>query len=141
MAMYGLSLASTVTTTTAASWDCKAGANESIIREFGVVNGAATTSSYGYGVAANVPVQTGGVALVGSEGGGGSGVATCAVAWSTAPTVPAAFVRRTYLKAEIGDVKIFTFPRGFVLQAGTSFVQWNITANSALVSVHILCDE
>jgi len=141
MAMFGLSLATTVTTITAASWDCKAGANESIIREFGVVNGAATTSSYGYGVAANVPVQTGGVTLVGSEGGGGSGVATCAVAWSTAPTVPVAFVRRTFLAAAIGETAVFSFPRGFVLQAGTSFVQWNITANSALAAVHILCDE
>jgi len=141
MALYSLSLASTVVTTTAPSWDCKPGANESKIMEVGVVNGAATACTYGYGKSANVPTQTSAVTLLDEQGGGGSGVATCAVAWSTAPTVPAQFYRRVYLAATIGVGYIYSIPKGIVMTATASFVQWNIATSSALVSVHVVSDE
>jgi len=142
MALYSLSLASTVTGSAAPSWDCKPSTNESKIMEVGVVNGAATACTYGYGRSANNPTQTSGVALLDEQGGGGVAVATCAVAWSTAPTVPTQFYRRVYLAATIGVGYIYSIPKGILMQTATaSFVQWNIAASSALVSVHVVSDE
>ena len=143
MAIYSLSLASTVTTSGAASWDVKAAAtNEPAVMELGVINGAATACTYQYGRSANTPTQTSPVLLQAEDEGRPAALTGCAVAWSVAPTVPAQFFRRTFLPATIGAGMIFTFPRGIVLASSSaSLVQWNGAASSASVVVHTVCDE
>jgi hypothetical protein len=143
MAIYSLSLASTVGTTTVASWDVKAAAsNEPALMELGVMNGAATACTYGYGRSANTPTQTSPVLVLAEDVDRPTGLTGCAVAWSVAPTVPANYFRRAYLPATIGSGMIFTFPRGIILAAAAaSLVQWNIAACSAAVFVHCVVDE
>lgn len=143
MSIASLSLASTVTTNAAASWDCQAAATcEPSIMEVGVMNGAATACTYGYGRSANTPAQTSPVLLQQEDEGRPAALTGCAVAWGTAPTIPAQFFRRTLLPATIGSGMIWTFPRGIVLAAaGPSFTQWNLAANSASIAVHVVADE
>lgn len=143
MAIYSLALASTVATSGAASWDVKAAAtNEPAVMEVGVMNGAATACTYGYGRTGNTPTQTSPVLLQAEDEGRPAAVTGCAVAWSVAPTVPAQFLRRAFLPATIGAGIIFTFPRGIVLAASSSsLAQWNIAASSASVAVHVVADE
>jgi hypothetical protein len=65
-----------------------------------------------------------------------------AVAFGTAPTVPAQFFRKFSLAALVGAAVVYTFPRGIVLPAGgQALVAWNITANSAVVDIHAVVDE
>lgn len=95
MAIYSLALPSTVTTTGAAAWDAKAAAtNEPAVMEIGVINGAATASTYGIGRSANTPTQTSPTLVQAEDEGRPPGLTGCAVAWSVAPTIPAAFFRR-----------------------------------------------
>lgn len=143
MAIYSLALASTVTTTGAASWDVKAAAtNEPDVMEIGAINGAATACTYGYGRTANTPTQTSPVLLQAEDEGRPAALTGCAVAWSVAPTLPAQFFRRAFLPATIGAGIIFTFPRGITLAASSSSLcQWNLAASSALIAVHCVADE
>ncbi len=143
MAIGSLALATTVTTSGAASWDAKAAAtNEPDVMEIGAINGAATACTYGYGRSANTPTQTSPVLLQAEDEGRPAFLTGCAVAWSVAPTIPAQFFRRAFLPATIGAGIIFTFPRGITLAAGgASLVQWNLAASSASVAVHVVADE
>ncbi|MGL6183243.1 MAG: hypothetical protein ACRC2G_13785 [Aestuariivirga sp.] len=143
MATYSLSLASTVTTSGAASWDAKAAAtNEPSVMELGVMNGAATACTYGYGRSANTPTQTSPVLVQADDVDRPAGLTGCAVAWSVAPTLPTQFFRRVFLPATIGAGMIWTFPAGIVLgAAAASLVQWNLAASSASVAVHVVVDE
>ena len=142
MAIYSLSLVTTVGTTSVPSWDCRGAANSNPrVMELGVSNGAATAITYGYGRSANTPVQSSPVVVL-AEGLEAIGLTTCAVAWTTAPTVPANFFRRYYGPAVIGSGIFYTFPRGISLAAaGPTLVQWNLAASSALVAVHVVVDE
>jgi hypothetical protein len=143
VAIYSLSLITTVTGSGAPSWDCKAAStNEPAVMEIGVVNGAATACTYGWGRSGNTATQTTPVLLQAEDEGRPAALTGCAVAWSTAPTIPAQFFRRSYLPATIGAGMIWTFPRGIVLASSSaSLVQWNLAASSAAVAVHVVADE
>lgn len=143
MAIYSLALRSTVTTIAAASWAALSPAsNEAAVMELGYFNGAATACVVGIGRSANTPTLTGGVAFLAEDEGRPTGVTQAAVAFGTAPTVPAQFFRRFDLAALIGAAVVFTFPRGVVLAAaGAAIVCWNITANSAVQDIHCVVDE
>ena len=142
MAIYSLSLASTVGTTGVPSWDCKAAANSNPrVMELGVSNGAATSMTYGWGRSGNTPTQTSPV-LLQAEGLEAAALTGCAVAWSVAPTIPAQFFRRYYGPATVGAGIFYTFPRGISLAAaGASLTQWNLAASSAVIAVHVVADE
>ncbi len=142
MAIYSLALNSTVTTIAASAMDILAvSTNSPRIMEIGASLGAATASTYGIGRAANTPVQTSGVALLQENPNDPTGNTKAAVAWSTAPTVPANFFRRITLPATIGAGVIWTFPRGLMLAASAAMEFWNIATNSASVNVHWVVDE
>jgi hypothetical protein len=142
MAIYSSSSSTTVTTSGAASWDVKAAAtNRPKIMEVGAINEAATATRYGYGRAGNTPTQTAPVLVQAEDPGDPAGLSGTAVAWSVAPTAPTVYFRRSSLPATIGAGMIWTFPRGLVLAASASFVQWNIAAASALVAAHVVVDE
>lgn len=143
MAIFSLALRSTVPTIAAASWGCLSPAsNEAAIMEFGYFNGAATACVVGLGRSANNPTLTGPVAFLAEDVDRPVGVTTAAVAFGTAPTVPANFFRRFDLAALVGAAVVFTFPRGLTLGAAAqALVAWNITASSAVVDIHAVADE
>lgn len=143
MAIYSLSQRTTVTTIAAASWAALSPAtNEAALMELGYINGAATACVVGWGRSANTPTLTGGVAFLPEDPDRPTGLTQAAVAFGTAPTVPAQFFRRFSVAALVGAGILFTFPRGIVLAAGgPAIVAWNITANSAAVDIHAVADE
>jgi hypothetical protein len=62
-----------------------------------------------------------------------------AIAWSTSPTVPLIYRRRwNGTLASVGVV--WTFPRGLVVPASGSYVNWNI-ATSVAADVNVVLDE
>jgi hypothetical protein len=141
MAIFSLALNSTVTTTAASAMDLLAASTcNPRIMEIGISLGAATASTYGLGRAGNTPVQTSGVALL-SETTIDTATTKAAVAWGTAPTVPANFFRRISLPATVGAGVIWTFPRGLVVAASAAMEFWNLATNSASVNVHWVIDE
>lgn len=142
MAIYSLSLNTTVTTTGAAAMDAKASAtNTPKIMEVGVNLITATASTYGLGRAGNTPTQTSPVLLQAESPGDAAAVTGCAVAWSVAPTVPTQFFRRIGLPATAGAGVIWTFPRGLSLAASASMVLWNLATNSASANAWWVADE
>jgi hypothetical protein len=143
MAIYSLSLRTTVTTISAASWAMLSPAtNEAALMEWGYFNGAATACVVGLGRSANTPTLSSGTAFLAEDEGRPTGLTQAGVAFGTAPTVPTQFFRRFSLAALVGAAVVFTFPRGIVLPAaGAAIVAWNITANSAVVDIHAVVDE
>jgi len=143
MAIYSLSLRTTVTTIAAASWAALSPAtNEAAVMELRWVNGAATASVIVIGRTANTPTLSAGVAFLAEDEGRPTGLTQAGVAFGTAPTVPTNFARRASLAAVIGVGIIYTFPRGFVLPAaGAAICVWNITSNSAVVDIDAVVDE
>lgn len=143
MAIYSLALRTTVTTITAASWAALSpSTNEAAAYEWGYNNGAATACVVGFGRTGNTPTLTGGVAFLAEDEGRPTGLTQAAVAFGTAPTVPTQFFRKFSLAATIGVGIIYTFPRGIVMPAaGQALCAWNITANSAVVDIHMVVDE
>lgn len=143
MAIYSLSMRSTVTTIAAASHAFLSPAtNEAALMEWGFFNGAATANVVGLGRSANTPTLTTGIAFQAEDEGRPAGLTKADVAFSVAPTVPGQFFRRFSTAALVGAAVVFTFPRGIVLPAGgQAIVAWNITANSAVVDIHAVVDE
>ena len=142
MAIYSIGLNSTVTTTAASAMDILASStNSPRIMQIDVSLGAATSSTYGIGRAGNTPVQTGGVALLQENPNDPTANTKAAVAWGTAPTVPANFFRRITLPATTGSGVIWTFPRGLLLAASAAMEFWNLATNSANVNVDWVIDE
>ena len=143
MAIYSVSAQTTVGTVTAPACDLQgASGNNPKIMEIGYCNGAATQCTYGIGRSANTPVQTGTTLMQAENPGDPAGKTTFAATWSTAPTVPAIYLRRPFIPATIGAGIIFTFPRGLTLVgAGPSLVTWNIAASSAVMNQWAVADE
>lgn len=143
MAIYSLAQRTTVTTIAAASWAALSPAsNEAACMEWGYFNGAATACVVGFGRTANTPTLTSGVAFLAEDEGRPTGLTQSAVAFGTAPTVPTQFFRKFSMAALVGAAVVYTFPRGLVLPAaGQAVCAWNITANSAIVDIHLVVDE
>jgi len=70
--------------------------------EVGVNLVTATASTYGIGRSGNTEVQTSPVKVLQENPNDPTGQSGCAVAWSTAPTVPANFARRIGLPGTAG---------------------------------------
>lgn len=143
MALYSLSLNTTVTTNNAPCWGFLAQSDENPrIHELHIQLGAATTSHYGFGRAAAAGTQSSAVAVLPDNAGDATtGVSTCAVAWSAAPTVPAQYLRRASLNAVIGNGVIMTFPYGIGVAASGEMVLWNLAANSASTNITVVSQE
>lgn len=142
MAIYSLSLNTTVTTTGAAAMDAKSAAtNTPKFMEIGLNLLTATASTYAIGRSGNVPTQTSPVLLQAENPGDPAGLTGCAVAWSVAPTIPTAFFRRVSLPATAGAGAILTFPRGLALAVSSSMLIWNLATNSASMNAWWIADE
>ena len=108
--------------------------------ELGVSVSAATVSSVGLGLAANVPVASA-VALGESQDNAAAsgGVGT---AWTTAPTAPTKFKRRFVVPATIGLGFIWRFDSPGILAADQKLVLWNFgAAAGAALDVYVVFDE
>ncbi len=143
MALYSLSLISTVTTNNAPAWGFLASSDQSPkIYEIHLDIGAATASTYGLGRAAAAGTQTSSVAVLpNGPADATTNKSTCASTWSAAPTIPAQFLRRKYLPATIGSGVIWTFPGGLGVAASSELVVWNLNTNSASLHVTVVSEE
>lgn len=144
MAIYSSGQNTTVVTTTVPSFDLKASStNSPKLMEYGINLGAATASTYGIGRPGNdgSVAQTAPVLLQAENPADPAAQTGTAVAWGTAPTVPAVFLRRCYLPATIGAGIIWTFPRGLTIPVSKGIVNWNIAASSANTAIWAICDE
>jgi hypothetical protein len=142
MAIYSLSLNTTVTTTGAAAGDIMASsANAPRIMEVGINLITATASTYGLGRSGNTETQTSPVTVQQENPNDPAGNSKCAVAWSVAPTVPSNFFRRIGLPATAGAGVIWTFPRGLILAPSAGILIWNLATNSASMNFWFVVDE
>ena len=142
MAIYSLSLNTTVTTTGAAAMDLRASsANGPRIMEVGLNLLTGTASTYALSRSGNTPTQTAPVLVQAENPGDPAGVSGCAVAWSVAPTLAAQVFRRISLPATVGAGVIWTFPRGLTLAASGTMLIWNLATNSNSTNVWWVVDE
>jgi len=63
-----------------------------------------------------------------------------ATAWTTGPTVPTNFFRRTSIANTTGISFAWTFPNGILIPPLSSLVLWNI-ANNDIVDIEVVIDE
>ena len=144
MAIYSFSQNTTITTTAAPSYSLLASStNSPRLMEYGINLGAATISTYGIGRPGNDGsfTHSGGVVVLAENPGDPTGQTSTAVAWGTAPTVPANFFRRVYLPGTAGAGIIWTFPRGLIMIASHGIVNWNIAVSSASTNIWNVLDE
>jgi hypothetical protein len=142
MAIYSLANRTTSTTSAAACLEIRTTATDRPrLMELGITISAATASVFGLGRPAAIgTTPTTPVTVLAEDTGDPAGTITTALAWATAPTVPANFFRRVSLPATVGAGIIWTFPRGLVIAVSSSVVVWNITTNS-LADIWIVVDE
>lgn len=102
----------------------------------GTTINAATASVFGFGRPGATGITPTSPQTVLAEDGGNTaaGNTTTALAWGTAPTVPANFFRRVSLPATIGAGIIWTFPRGINVLKTLSTVLWNPSGGSNSVA-------
>lgn len=143
MSLYALSQRTTQTVTANASWEVRStSTNKPKIMELGISQVTAVAGTYGIGRPAAIGITPTTPQTFVDEGDGNAPAAltTAAVAWGTAPTVPANFNRRLTCAATIGVGAIFTFPRGFGIPISGSIVVW-IIATAPVCDVYAVADE
>ena len=142
MAIYSLSNRTSNVTIANANLEIRAGAtNRPRLMEMGIWLNAATQSPIGLGRPQAIGITpTSPVTVLAEDPAESTGLTQTALAWSTGPTVPLQFFRRVNIAAAIGAGVVLTFPRGIVIAAAGSLVNWNIAATS-VNDVHIVVDE
>lgn len=94
---------------------------------------AATATDVGLGRPAAAGITPTSPLVVLAENGRDTGVVTTAVAWATAPTIPAAYYRIGATAAAVGNEIKFEFKgQGLRIPAGGTVVLWNRTTSSQL---------
>jgi hypothetical protein len=145
LAIYSLGNRTTATGTATPAQEIIAGSNLGYrLLELGITINAATASVFGFGRPAATGVTPTSPQTVLAEDGGNTatGNTTTALAWGTAPTVPANFFRRCSLAAAIGAGIIWTFPRGIITLKTLSTVIWNPQAGSnSVADTWVVVDE
>ena len=142
MAIFSLANRTSNVTIANPNLEIRAGAsNRPRLLEMGIWLNAATQSPIGIGRPQAIGVTpTSPVTVLAEDPAESAGLTQTALAWATPPTVPLNFFRRVNIAAAIGAAVILTFPRGIVIAAGGSLVNWNIAATS-VNDVHIVVDE
>lgn len=135
MALYSLGINTTAAASAAAYAELRSSTQRMYLREIGFFCNAATSSSVGLGRPAAIGVTpTSPITGLQVDSADAAPGGTTAIAWGTAPTVPANFLRRVVLPATIGAGLIWTFNRGeLVIPASNSLVLWNFGASTASV--------
>jgi hypothetical protein len=142
MAVFSLANRTSAAGSGVASLEIRAGAsNRPRLLELGIMLNAATQSPIGLGRPQAIGITpTSPVTVLAEDPAESAGLTQTALAWGTGPTVPLNFFRRVNIAAAIGAGLILTFPRGLVIAAGNSLVNWNIAAVS-VYDCSIVVDE
>lgn len=143
MAIYSLRRNPVLTTNGAANEEVRTTSTDrASVMELDIFLGAATASRYGIGRPAAIGITpTSPVTVLAEDPASPAGTVTTALAWGTAPTVPANFFRAIALPATIGTGVIWTFPRGLQIAISSSIVFWNLATNAADVENAVVVDE
>jgi len=144
MPLYSGGFNSTVGTTTAPCFDIKASAtNSPRLLELAISVTTAAASTYLIGRPGNdgSVAQSSATLLQAEDTLAPAAQTGTAVAWSTAPTVPAATLRRVIFPNTVGAGIIWTFPRGILMAVSKGLVVWNVAANSSSVNFVVVVDE
>jgi hypothetical protein len=104
-----------------------AAARRAFWREMGISTTAATASSISLGLAGNTPVQTTSSTPQAHDTNDAAATASIGTAWSTAPTVPANFMRKFTLGAAVGAGVIWklALDERIALAKSAFHVLWN----------------
>jgi hypothetical protein len=142
MAIYSLANRTTNVTTGAAALEVRTAAtNRARLMEMNITLAAATASVYGIGRPAAIGVTpTSPITVLAEDPADPVGTVQTALAWGTAPTVPANFFRRIALPATIGTGRTWVFPRGLIIAVSSALVLWNLATNS-VVDCDVIVDE
>jgi hypothetical protein len=143
MSLYGLSQRTTATGAASPSWEVRSSStNKPRVMEVGISQTAATAGVYGFGrpAAIGITPTTPQNFVAESDASAPTSQTVAAVAWTTAPTVPANFNRRVSCAGTIGVGIIWTFPRGMDVAASNSVVIW-IIATAPVCDVWAVVDE
>ena len=142
MAIFSLANRTSNVTTANPHLEIRAGAtNRPRLLEMGIWLNAATQSPIGIGRPQAIGITpTTPVTVQAEDPAESAGLTQTALAWATPPTVPLQFFRRVNIAAAIGAAVILTFPRGIVIAAGSSLINWNLAAVS-LLDIHVVVDE
>lgn len=120
-------------------------ARRALIREVGVFNGAATSSSVGMGTPANTPATSTTITPVAHDLADATATALLGTAWGTAPTAPTVFQRQTILGAAVGAGTIWklALDERIILAKSAWNVLWNFggSTSSANMSFYYEYDE
>lgn len=140
MSMYSIARRTTGTTSGQASMDVATSTGvRPKIMEWGVTLGAATASIYALNKTTALGTRTTPVALESEEDPDdvaltGIVLVDTALAWSAQPTFSTNDIRRIGLPATIGTGVIWTFPRGWKIDASLSGALVNRTTNGVVDS-------
>lgn len=142
MAIFSLANRTSNVTTGNPSLEIRAGAsNRPRLLEMGIWLNAATQSPIGIGRPQAIGVTpTSPVTVLAEDPAESTGLTQTSLAWATPPTIPLNFFRRVNLAAAIGAGVILTFPRGIVIAAAFSLINWNLAAVS-VYDAHVVVDE
>lgn len=100
--------------------------------EIGFDNAAATAGTIIMGRALAIGVTpTSPKTLLAVENTSDVTTAQTAIAWGTAPTLPAEPLRRFSYAAAIGSAMIWTWPNGLIIPLSGSLIFWNLAASSS----------
>ena len=144
MGIYSVAAASTATTTGAPIATIRAGASSRIrLRELGVFCNAATASAVGLIRASNTATASTSVLGQAYDTGDPASIANLDTAWSAAPTIGTAYMRRVQLPAAIGAGVIWQFDDLAVGPAGTaSLVLWNFSGSTnSVLQIYAVWEE
>lgn len=138
MARYSVGVVGVTAATGAAYATVHTASTErAFIREIGFFNTTAVASRVAIGRKNNTPVATTSVLGQAEDPADAVAVTNVDTAWSTAPTAPANFLRRTSLAAAIGAGVIWTWPVGkeLVIPVSEWLIIWNDGAATAAANV------
>lgn len=124
MSLFSLSQRTTAAVAQVPIWEVRTGGLKAHVAEVGLTNVQANAAAYAWGTPATIGVTpTAPQSFVSEDDASATSLSTGAVAWGTAPTGAPYWVRRTPPNA-IGGGVIWTFPRGFMINANFSAVIW-----------------
>jgi hypothetical protein len=142
---YSLGVASIAAATGATYFTLHtAAANGVYIREIGLFVNAATASSVGLIRPSNTPVATTSVLGLPQNPSDVASTVNLDTAWSTAPTIGTAYLRKMTIPATIGNGLIWQFPTDapLVVAASSWLIFWNYGAGTgSVLNGYVVWDE
>lgn len=149
MAVYEGSVISVAAATAAAYATIRGSTTQRVrIVEIGLSLNAATSSSVGLGRPGNTPAASTSALCQKRDPGDAASICNVDTAWSTAPTVPSAFMRRIVLPATAGAGWVWTFTdeNPLILDAAAGANQWVVLWNfgastGSALSVYVVTRE